>query len=1013
MLWLFFIITLLLGFVANAHGSVPGRPMVLSTQDVRTISKDDRFPESDSFKKLWRIKRRTPSGDRRPASYVSELSGLTCSVSGYFPHPTNNTKFFRCVALQSQSNYMVYLFTCDAGLVYEPTVKACVKALGEESMEAAASLDATVISPWRVSATDLNTTQEGISSTLLSDSLRRWQVSRCRDGFQNKASASTTLLFRSPINCRRFIRCSTIATTLKIEQFSCPTGLFFDEEKKLCTWATSQTSVCNMTLLDNLDNSLPYKYAAATSAPSIVPPGTLATIWMTPSPSQPSFTTPSPTVLEDVVRVFTLPYGRERESVAPTTRTPSVTTTSTGFSHTVGVSLQTNNGDNGENSQSTFNFQPIIKPMTYLTATGVLVTDGEDFRCGQVGVFSTANPCVFFKCEKYVWMEAFLLFRFQCPPHTAFHNGTCQYDAEINCGIDGTVFDAQAGTFISSSDLKNQNTPSVPQNHAISASTPNSVDDSTEEESFTPFLLPIATQSPDVWTLPDSLDEVLSSSSTSLPSSPETETKTTNLSPEVTENLQLAATERATTDSSTTDDNSANFIEIKSIPLTTPTPAPISVKPGVQKPDVPKFAQKAQPVCFSSGYFLYPSDETCQRFYRCLQLTPEPNSFVMLHYRCDGPFVFDTISHACMAPASASNPCQSGLGLDILPELMQPSAGTTTTTPIKTASTVSSHAPQVVLPKVWQTGSDGVQDGAAPLVCTTQQVYRLQTCGYYYSCLEVEKGRFRLQEIYCETLYLNVTSGQCVAPPSNDPCRPEKDYTNPTTTVTSTTSSTNVSASSTSLNSPSTTATSSFTTGSSTRTQSTRRPGGVTMSLPLPSTMLNPWRNKEPRPTVSSWIGNKAVAIKVPGKGSLEVSSQHDTYNDRTSVQLSLTSYRNTFNKLYAQMSDWVTPSPPTSFDQTLIGPMATTTPSALILNFNTVSGQLNNITTGMSFKCRSEGYFRNARDVSCSKFYLCVKVGPKQYNLFEFMCLPHNGIQWRYNQHRNQCVDPQDVNEC
>lgn len=46
------------------------------------------------------------ASSQRPVSYISELNGLTCKEPGYFPHPINSTKFYRCVTLYPE-NFMV------------------------------------------------------------------------------------------------------------------------------------------------------------------------------------------------------------------------------------------------------------------------------------------------------------------------------------------------------------------------------------------------------------------------------------------------------------------------------------------------------------------------------------------------------------------------------------------------------------------------------------------------------------------------------------------------------------------------------------------------------------------------------------------------------------------------------------------------------------------------------------------------------------------------------------------
>ena len=73
-------------------------------QDILPVS---TLRSTSSPQKPTTARRRHVSLNDKPASYVSELTGLTCRSSGFFPHPTNSTKFYRCVALHLNSTFMV------------------------------------------------------------------------------------------------------------------------------------------------------------------------------------------------------------------------------------------------------------------------------------------------------------------------------------------------------------------------------------------------------------------------------------------------------------------------------------------------------------------------------------------------------------------------------------------------------------------------------------------------------------------------------------------------------------------------------------------------------------------------------------------------------------------------------------------------------------------------------------------------------------------------------------------
>ncbi|OQV24746.1 hypothetical protein BV898_01338 [Hypsibius exemplaris] len=1187
----------------------------------------------------------------RPGSYVSELSGLTCKTSGFFPHPTNSTKFYRCVALHLNSTFMIYLFSCEVGLLYEPTVAACVKSLGEEQMESSTPTNSKTIfdSP--------------TSSTNISDYVRNWETERCRNDTQAG-------LFRSPVNCRRFFRCSRTQTSVKVERFSCPTGLFFDEATHACTWA-SETSSCNvLDTSEDLQITIDSPASAAPplptrpSSPSLKVMPTLATIWLT-SPTTKSNQPRKTTILDSALTVY------------PTTTANPATTSMTQDTVT-------------GTSESSGNLKQFLRPPPYLTATGVLVVDGSEFKCETVGSFPSSSPCVFYKCEKYVWLPSFLLFRFQCPPHTVFDNGTCQYNPTADCvaseppsvqtdrisaslgssasGGNGgfPVANTSSNTSMVGRPISNEiaGTSNIsqlsegktdlclkegifPLPFATSCSTrfmicrylsgplhffvsvhecpPSLVFSPIKKQCIDPSTsnlncLTAASSEPSLYVasnpgsatsfvvqdLPNFLT-VTSQESTGTagePSQPCQEAGFTQISchrfrrcqwllrPEpqsgvwvsyefecgkgMVFDVTVTACVRPLDSSPCPDEPSASQLSDVSLASLIPsstatainlagvsetltmsptTPITISTTTSVTEeqpsstatvatwtlpstdtdaPGVPTtserpvltsatqvevvgnrfnggpgsvqfssssvappfsstvasfataiwggpFKMKARtPVCFRSGYFLYPSDQNCQRFYRCLQLTPEPNSFVMLHYRCDDGFVFDGKYSACTA-AISSPTCtslQQMAGLDFgagvpAPTVANVSSGSSgsfqngmsgssdeqwpTTT---TAKVVINRLPIKILPQVWQmAGQDADSSGSAALVCTTQRIYRLQTCGYYYSCIEKEKGKFHLQEIYCETLYLDVNSGQCVEPPVKDPCSrstaskvrgniksnttpnswfstSDSSSSDPTSPVTETTTTPATTTPSTTLPpSPTTPSTTPLTTLPPSPTTLSTLPTAVRTTPELTTSTARtmstvgsllvfthrpsrPYRVRRPVTTTTANALTVSIANYQPPPPTTDALPlpSSDALAGSFTTPMTLSAYRETFNKLYAQLVNGGLGTPTTTRgfpDDSEEQIVATTAAPALILNFNTVSGQLTNLTTGVTFQCRAEGYFRNSRDAQCSKFYLCVRVGPRQYNLFEFMCLPHNGIQWRYNQNRNACVDPQDVLQC
>lgn len=239
-----------------------------------------------------------------------------------------------------------------------------------------------------------------------------WVVQRCR-AMQLKPIGKTTALFRSPQNCRRFFRCTSTSISMKIEQFSCPTGLFFDQERKSCTWA-SETSECVTSADDLVDDGVWQSSLANRATP--VPPTNFATVWVT--------------IPKKATRFPFFKQGFLVTSATSSTEIPYEASTAAWLPPTTQLTPdEVIDSDMDPN----WLFKQALKPPPYLTATGILVANPNEFLCRAAGVFPSQNPCVFYKCEKYTWVKNFLLFRFTCPPHTVFSNGTCEYNATVIC----------------------------------------------------------------------------------------------------------------------------------------------------------------------------------------------------------------------------------------------------------------------------------------------------------------------------------------------------------------------------------------------------------------------------------------------------------------------------------------------------------------------------------------------------------------------------------------------------
>lgn len=56
---------------------------------------------------------------------VSSSSGQKCTRGGFFRHPEDCTRFYRCVDLTGAGFYRKYTFACPAGTVFDENVSVC------------------------------------------------------------------------------------------------------------------------------------------------------------------------------------------------------------------------------------------------------------------------------------------------------------------------------------------------------------------------------------------------------------------------------------------------------------------------------------------------------------------------------------------------------------------------------------------------------------------------------------------------------------------------------------------------------------------------------------------------------------------------------------------------------------------------------------------------------------------------------------------------------------------------
>lgn len=61
-------------------------------------------------------------------SFLAQSSSATevkCTSNGFFRHPDDCTRFYRCVDLTGRGYFQIYTFSCPAGTVFDENVSVC------------------------------------------------------------------------------------------------------------------------------------------------------------------------------------------------------------------------------------------------------------------------------------------------------------------------------------------------------------------------------------------------------------------------------------------------------------------------------------------------------------------------------------------------------------------------------------------------------------------------------------------------------------------------------------------------------------------------------------------------------------------------------------------------------------------------------------------------------------------------------------------------------------------------
>ncbi|XP_013787126.1 uncharacterized protein LOC106471084 [Limulus polyphemus] len=168
----------------------------VKTKDPKTIDEFEAYLEGAESRIVNVVDRYGFVG--RVESNSDTFERMICTRQGYYRHPDDCTKFYRCVKFdQYIDDYTIFQYDCPNGLVFDERYEVC---------------------NWPSWSLPCDGSGEVLPVP------RKTFV------------CSNIGYFQDPENCRWFYYCSEGNGTLQAFEFKCPFDLAFDEEKLLCNW---------------------------------------------------------------------------------------------------------------------------------------------------------------------------------------------------------------------------------------------------------------------------------------------------------------------------------------------------------------------------------------------------------------------------------------------------------------------------------------------------------------------------------------------------------------------------------------------------------------------------------------------------------------------------------------------------------------------------------------------------------------------------------------------------------
>lgn len=374
-------------------------------------------------------------------------SSLACTRTGFFRHPKDCGKFYRCVDFhQNGMDYVVYQFDCPEGLVFDERYSTCnwpdqappceggspgERKPGRPSSQSSPDKPSGPSSPSGPSGeagpsgplggparpsgpagppvpTEPRRPPGGPSGSSGPSGAPSGAPSRPSGPGQTNLHCAREGFFRHPEDCGRFYRCTDTSGTgaLSIYEFDCPKGLAFDERFSVCNWPQNVPGCGDTGSKQPEGERPPGEGAKPADESEDHPSGGTSSQGSVSSPTdedeQPSGGSSNPS-------------GSEAPGYPEETQTPSRETSGDSTGGSPGGPASQPSDDSAHDPSNDPDDRPEDSP------ADSPARDGCSPTCTKEGFFrNPANCNKFYRCVDHRGDSDFVMYHFDCPEGTVF-----------------------------------------------------------------------------------------------------------------------------------------------------------------------------------------------------------------------------------------------------------------------------------------------------------------------------------------------------------------------------------------------------------------------------------------------------------------------------------------------------------------------------------------------------------------------------------------------------------------